>query len=125
MATRGIYVFTSEKYGKINIYNHWDNYPDGARGFFDAALKFEKSKDAAPNASFLDCFLKANPATEIIGCGQEIPNWGQDYVYLVNEKENGVFLEVYGTYKHFSFVGTLEEFLNSNDQEKNELNSDF
>jgi hypothetical protein len=112
MATRGIYIFTSEVYGKINIYNHWDNYPDGAKKFFEAAVLLSKSESIAPNASFLDLFIKANLTTEIIGSQEEIPNYGQEFTYFLEEKNNQIFLEIEASYSDFAFKGTLEEFLN-------------
>ncbi len=113
MATRGIYIFTSEVYGKINIYNHWDNYPDGAKKFFEAAVFLSKSESIAPNASFLDLFIKANLTTEIIGSKEGIPNYGQDFTYFIKEENGQIFLEVSASYSDFAFKGTLEDFLKS------------
>ena len=112
MDTRGIYVFTSEVYGKINVYNHWDNYPEGAKKLFEAAVLLSKSENIAPNASFLDLFIKANLRTEIIGGQEETPSFGQEFNYFLEEKNNQIFLEIEGSYTDFAFKGTLEEFLN-------------
>lgn len=59
MSTRGLYQFTDGEQ-TINVYKHWDNYPEGAWGFIAAALPYAWELPRFEADDFAAAFVAAN-----------------------------------------------------------------
>lgn len=61
MSTRATYEIDG-----FTFYIHHDGYPEGAAMYFNNALKWpQQAEERAPNASFADDFMRANPRAEL------------------------------------------------------------
>lgn len=82
MATRGIYIIDG-----LVIYNHWDNYPDGAAKFFYDALS-SPNKKGGFLAQFIRTCAEAEPQPK--DNARKSPDrlmksWGAEYLYEVTD----------------------------------------
>lgn len=75
MATRGHYIFNN----KTIIYNHWDNYPEGAVILLNNMLL----QDSERRTDWAARFLRANPSAELTN-GEFYG--GAEYNYYINSQ---------------------------------------
>jgi len=107
MSTRGQYIFqTSEKKVYANIYNHWDNYPEGAAVLFNNMLL-----DNDPHNNRATAFLKANKRAELTSC----LHGDIEFIYYLTGEELKACEVIYEDDKLKQkpfFVGDVRDFIN-------------
>jgi hypothetical protein len=79
MSTRATYEMDGHTF-----YIHHDGYPSGAAQYFRNAVEFTPE---APNASFADCFIKANARAELTGSHDT--HGDTDYQYTITTDKTG------------------------------------
>jgi len=117
MATRGIYrFFDGDTDNKIDVYNHWDNYPSGAAShLYKMLCEWYNS-----NGNTLTRFVRSNPNAEIqIG---DCPLGGIEYLYEIRGLGNTAKIRAYKVYDNPSpdyciFDGDLIQFIQQQSKE--------
>ena len=114
MATRGLYKFYNDVDDFIDVYNHYDNYPEGA------AVHLRKlSPDSGKN--LISRFVNAIPESEI-QIGESNIGW-IEYIYELRGEYNSATIKAWTVVgnkpEDCIFDGKLSDFISKYYKEEN------
>ena len=114
MATRGLYRFYNDAGESIDVYNHYDNYPEGAASHLRKLLP-----DSGKN--LISRFVNAIPECEI-QIGESKIGW-IEYIYELRGEYNSATIKAWTVVREKPedciFDGKLIDFINKYHKEEN------
>jgi hypothetical protein len=91
MSTRGLYTFIDSDNKRLNVFKHWDNYPEGAYPFIQNALALAWDLPRFEADEFGAAFIASNKKGEgdlrlLNEASTNGDIWGIEYHYLITSE---------------------------------------